>query len=282
MTELAVPFRLNDLRECRRSGRKVAMLTCYDFTTAQMMQRAGVQMLLVGDSAANVILGHDSTIPVPLDFMIELTKAVRRGAPNAFVVADMPFGTYGGDLKAAFENVVQMMKLSGADCVKMEVGATHVALIRELSANGVPVMAHIGLKPQSVGLIGGYKSQARTSESAMEMLKLAIELERAGAVALLIEAVPPEVSHRIVEHSTIPVIGCGAGGACHGHVVVMHDAVGFTEHPPRFVPKLGDIAPAMLEMFSKYVRMIESGAYPAAEHQYSMPEPERRKFATEL
>src|SRR4051812_23760313 len=166
---LSKKFTLNDLRAARASRAKVPMLTCYDFTTARLMQEAGVQALLVGDSAANVILGHDSTLPVPLEFMIELTAAVRRGAPLAFLVADMPFGSYAGDVKHSphwAENVFRTVKLSGCDCVKMEVAAGHADLVKTLADSGVAVMAHLGLRPQSVGLLGGYKYQGRTAEQA--------------------------------------------------------------------------------------------------------------------
>src|ERR1700742_3025136 len=164
-TPLAKKFSFSDLRAARKNGRKVAMLTCYDFTSARLMQEVGVPMLLVGDSAANVILGHDTTLPVSLDFMIEITAAVRRGAPHCFVVADMPFGSYGSTMLHWVENVYRMVKLSGCDCVKIEVAAGHAQLVRTLADAGVAVMAHLGLRPQSVG-ITGYKFQARTAIEA--------------------------------------------------------------------------------------------------------------------
>src|SRR5438132_12819586 len=159
MTALPRKYTLADLRAARQSGAKVAMLSCYDFTTARLMQEAGVPMLLVGDSAANVILGHETTLPVPLEFMIEITAAVRRGAPNAFVVGDMPFGTVASGLAEWTENVFRMVKLSGCDCVKIEVAAAHAALVKNLADAGVAVMAHIGLRTQSAGLLGGYRYQ---------------------------------------------------------------------------------------------------------------------------
>lgn len=280
MPALTKKFTLADLRAARASNQKLAMLTCYDFTTARVMQDAGVPMLLVGDSAANVILGYDTTVSAPLRFLIDITAAVRRGAPLCMVVADMPFGSYGGSFAQSlgFRNVVRMMKMTGADCVKMEVGREHLDLIRELSGIGIAVIAHLGLRPQSVSLMGGYKVRGRTAEEANSLVALALEMQNAGAAALLLEAVPPEVAARIVHRTTIPVIGCGAGPACHAHVIVTQDGVGLTSHKPKFVPNLGDLAKPMKEMFSRYVNEIGTGAYPSAEHNYEMPAEERAKF----
>jgi 3-methyl-2-oxobutanoate hydroxymethyltransferase len=280
MPALTKKFTFSDLRAARTANQKLAMLTCYDFTTARVMQETGVPMLLVGDSAANVILGFDTTVSAPLRFMIEITSAVRRGAPLCMVVADMPFGSYGGSIAHTFgfRNVVRVMKLTAADCVKMEVGIEHIELIRELSGIGVAVIAHLGLRPQAVGLLGGYKVRGRTAEEANSLVQLALQMQRAGAAALLLEAVPPEVSARIVEQTDIPVIGCGAGPACHAHVFVTQDGLGLTSHKPKFVPDLGDLATPMKEMFARYVNEIGSGAYPAPQHNYDMADDERTKF----
>lgn len=275
---LSKKFTLTDLRAARQSSAKIAMLTCYDFTTARLMQEAGVPALLVGDSAANVILGHDTTLPVSLDFMIEIAAAVRRGAPNCFVVADMPFGSYGSTLLNWTENVFRMVKLSGCDCVKMEVTAGHAELIKTLADAGVAVMAHLGLRPQSVGLLGGYKFQARTAAEAENLLTSALAMQEAGAAALLIEAVPPEVSQRVVAETSIPIIGCGAGPACHGHVFVTHDAIGLSPRHPRFAPSLGDVSEPLKQAFGRYVEQVKTGEYPAREHQYEMPVEEKAKF----
>jgi 3-methyl-2-oxobutanoate hydroxymethyltransferase len=279
---LSKKFTLSDLRAARSSGAKVPMLTCYDFTAARLMQEAAVPMLLVGDSAANVILGHPTTLPTSLSFMIEITAAVRRGAPLAFVTADMPFGSYAGDVRIGVRSVCRMVKLSGCDCVKLEVAAAHAELVRQLADNGVAVMAHIGLRPQSVNLLGGYKFQGRTADEAKKILALAIQMERAGAAALLLEAVPPEVAAVVVKQTSIPVIGCGAGPACHGSVVVTHDAIGLTPQPPRFVPVLGNVAKELKDCFARYVDQVSSAQYPAAEHQYKMPEDEKSKFLAEF
>jgi len=280
--ELTRKISLNDLRRARDGGgSKIAMLTCYDFTTARLMQQAGVPALLVGDSAGNVILGHPTTIPVGLPFMIEIAAAVRRGAPLAFVVADMPFGSYHGSVARGVKNVVRMVQRNGCDCVKLEVTSAQLDLVHELAGAGIAVMAHVGLRPQSIGLVGGYRAQGRTAEEARAILALSLQMQRAGAAALLIEAVPSEVAKAVVDATDIPVIGCGAGGYCHGHVFVTHDAVGLTPSSPRFAPKLGDLASPAVAAFSDYVRQVGAGEYPAPEHQYGMPPDELAKFLHE-
>jgi 3-methyl-2-oxobutanoate hydroxymethyltransferase len=271
-------FTLNDLRAARTTGKKVAMLTCYDFTTARLMQEAGVPTLLVGDSAASVILGHQSTVPVSLDFMIELTAAVRRGAPNVFLVGDMPFGSYQASNAQGFKNVARMLKLTGCDCIKLEVALSHATLIKRCADGGVAVMAHIGLRPQSVGLMGGYKSQGRTAISADAIVESAVLMQNAGAAALLLEAVPAEVTTAVVAATTVPVIGCGAGPACHGSVIVTPDALGLTPHRPKFAPLLQDLGVPLKAAFGEYVKQVSTGQYPAAEHLYQMPMEEKERF----
>ena len=272
---------IGDLRAARRSGERVPMLTCYDFSTARLMQEAGVPALLVGDSAANVILGHPTTLPVSLAFMIEITAAVRRGAPLALVVADMPFGSYQGSVARGTRNVFRMVKRTACDCVKLEAGECTLPLIRELADAGVAVMAHLGLRPQSVGVVGGYRYQGRTAVEAREIADIAERMEAAGAVALLLEAVPAEVGQAVVEAVQVPVIGCGAGPHCHGSVVVTHDAVGLSGpgSKPRFVPTLGDLAAPSVACFAEYADAVRSGRYPAPEHQYAMSDGERQKLA---
>jgi 3-methyl-2-oxobutanoate hydroxymethyltransferase len=269
---------LNDLRAARRDGTKLAMLTCYDYSTARLMHEAGVPALLVGDSAANVVLGHPTTIPVPLMLMIELTAGVRRGAPMSFVVGDMPFSSYGGSLDRGVRNVSRMLQLSGCDCVKLEVSESHLPLVRALADMGVAVMAHLGLRPQSVGLLGGYRAQGRNAADARDIVELAARMQRAGAATILLEAVPPEVAEAVVAATDLPVIGCGAGPHCHGHVVVTHDAVGLTPNPPRFVPKLADLASPAVAAYAQYVRLVREGMYPAPEHEYHMEAEQRLSF----
>jgi 3-methyl-2-oxobutanoate hydroxymethyltransferase len=263
-------FGLSDLRSARQTGAKVAMLTCYDFTTARLMEEAGVPALLVGDSAASVILGHPSTLPVSLDFMIELAAAVRRGAPNCFVVADMPFGSYQASAATGVKNVCKMMQLSGADCVKLEVAPSHARLVRKITDAGVAVMAHLGLRPQAVGLLGGYRAQGRNAREADEIVRQAEQMQKAGAAAILLEAVPPEVSEAVVNAIGLPVIGCGAGPACHGSVVVMQDLLGLTPRQPRFVQADETVKTKLIDVFENYVSDVSEGRYPGTEHQYRM------------
>jgi 3-methyl-2-oxobutanoate hydroxymethyltransferase len=277
-TPLSKKFTISDLRAARKTGKKVPMLTCYDFTTAKLMQQAGVPALLVGDSAANVILGYDTTLPVPLSVMIELTAAVRRGAPLCLVIADMPFGSYHGSLDRGVQSVCKMVKRTGCDAVKIEAAESQFRLISELADAGVAVIAHLGLKPQSVGLLGSYRFQGRTADDAMGIVNSAVEMQDAGAAGILLEAVPPEVSAAVVEAVGVPVIGCGAGSACDSHVFVTHDALGLSERTPRFVPNLGDLAQPMIHHFADYVKMVESGEYPSAEHCYEMPADEKKVF----
>jgi 3-methyl-2-oxobutanoate hydroxymethyltransferase len=272
-------FTMSDLRAARQSGRPVAMLTCYDFSTAKIMQAAGIRALLVGDSAANVILGHDTTLPVSLDFMIEITAAVRRGAPLAMVIADMPFGSYHQSNAQGVRNVTRMAQVSGCDCVKLEASEHQARLIGLLSDAGVAVMAHIGLRPQSVNLLGGYRVQGRAAGDAEKLVETAIQLERAGAAAILLEATPPPVAQAVVDAVKVPIIGCGAGPACHGHVFVTHDALGLTPATPKFVPHLADLAGSMKAAFADYIRQVEAGEYPGPQHAYEMSDEELTKFS---
>ena len=256
------------------------MLTCYDFTTARLMQSVGVPMLLVGDSAASVILGHESTLPISLDFLIELTAGVRRGAPLAMVIADMPFGSYHESVAQGVRNVVRMVQLSGCDCVKLEVAPGHGELVKTLADAGVAVIAHFGLRPQSIGVLGAYKAQGRTADAAERLVTMAKQMQDHGAAAILVEAIPPQVSQRIVAATGVPVIGCGAGPACHAHVVVTQDLLGLTPNQPKFVPRLGEAATMLKQILARYVDEIAGGAYPAAEHQYDMLPGEGDRFKT--
>jgi 3-methyl-2-oxobutanoate hydroxymethyltransferase len=254
------------------------MLTCYDYTTARLMQEAGVPALLVGDSAANVILGYDSTLPVSLEFMIEITAAVRRGAPLSLLLADMPFGSYQESVSQGVRNVSRMIKATGCDAVKLELSAGQSKLISALADAGVAVVAHLGLRPQAVGLLGGYKFQGRTEREAQNILASALQMEDAGAAAILLEAVPPEVANAVVEQTTVPIIGCGAGPGCHSCVIVTQDALGLTPHRPRFVPSLADMAEPLRKSFETFVDHVTGGTYPAPEHDYVMPPEERVRF----
>lgn len=266
-------FTLEDLREARRTGKSLAMLTCYDYSMARLMEEVGVPLLLVGDSAANVILGHPSTLPVSLSFMIEITRAVRRGSPSSFLIADMPFGSYQASDESAMRNICEMVKETNCDCVKLEVSPSHASLVERCRDAGIPVMAHLGLKPQSVNLLGGYKAQGRTSDAMEAIVEQARLFERSGAASILLEAVPPEVSAAVVGAVDVAVVGCGAGPACHAHVVVVHDLLNLTERAPKFVPTGEDLSDAIKRAFRRYVEVVHTGAYPGPEHLYKKQAP---------
>ncbi|HEY0009850.1 MAG TPA: 3-methyl-2-oxobutanoate hydroxymethyltransferase [Tepidisphaeraceae bacterium] len=270
-------FTLNDLRLARSAGPPRAMLTCYDYTTATLLEQAGVPLILVGDSASNVILGHASTLPVTLSFMIEITAAVKRGTSRALVIGDMPFGSYHASESQAIRNVAKMIKRSHCDAVKIEAGHTQVELVSKLADAGVAIIAHLGLRPQAVGLMGGYRYQGRTVREAQQIVDLAVQFSQAGAAAILLEAVPPEVSERVVDHVAVPVIGCGAGPACHAHVVVLQDLLHQTPHRAKFVPSTPP-AGSLIETAKRFVMEVESRAYPSQAHCYEMPPDEKAKF----
>jgi 3-methyl-2-oxobutanoate hydroxymethyltransferase len=269
---------LTHLRNARRDNTKLPILTCYDFTMARLMQEAGLPAILVGDSAANVVLGHDTTLPVSLDFMIDITSAVRRGAPLALLIGDMPFGSYQASPEQALSNTFRMIKSTNCDAVKFEATDEHAPLVRALSAAGVAVVCHLGLRPQSVNVLGGYRFQGKTALEAQKIVALSLLMEQSGAAAILLEAVPPEVANAVIEVCSVPVIGCGAGPACHASVIVTHDALALTKNQPRFVPTLADIATPLREAFARYVSDLTSGKYPGPQHNYSMPAEEQTKL----
>ncbi len=252
------------------------MLTCYDATTAGLLTAGGVDVLLVGDTAAQMILGYDSTLPAEMDFMVTITAAVRRGAPEAFVMADMPFGSYQCGKDAGVANAIRFVKEAGADAVKLEVDRTMTPLVERMVHAGVPVVAHIGSRPQHIRAKGGYRSAGRRRAEADGIVEDARVMLDAGVAMLLIEAVPAEVSRRIVElpppvpEAPVPVIGCGAGPVCHGHVVVLHDVLGLTDWHPPFAPPLADLGGQIRTAAGQWARLVESGQYLKDDHPYRM------------
>lgn len=268
---------LRDWRKWAQARQPFALLTCYDATTAKWLWRGGVSSFLVGDTAAQLILGHDSTLPAKMPFMLELTAAVRRGAPNALVMADMPFGSYQVDEAEAVRNAIAFMQDAGADCVKLEVDGSHATLVEKLAQAGVPVVAHIGSRPQQVRVDGGYKAAGRDKREADLLVDTAQLMIAMGATALLVEAVPDDVSRRIVEKARhprtaerIPVIGCGAGPACDGHVVVLQDLMGMSDWQPPFAPPLATVGQALQDAASKWCQQVQSGRYLAEGGVYHM------------
>lgn len=270
---------LRDWRQWAQAKQPFAMLTCYDATTAKWLWRGGVGSFLVGDTAAQLILGHDSTLPAKMPFMLELTAAVRRGAPEALVMADMPFGSYQADEAEAVRNAVAFMQDAGADCVKLEVDGGHAALVEKLSQAGVPVVAHLGSRPQQVRVDGGYKSAGRSPRDADVLVDTAQLMIAMGAAVLLVEAVPDEVSRRIVDKARhprsgerVPVIGCGAGPACDGHVVVLQDLMGMSDWQPPFAPPVAQVGEQMQAAAESWCRQVEAGRYLADGGVYRMKE----------
>lgn len=261
------PHTIHDLRGFKERGERFAMLTAYDYLSAQILDEAGIPVLLVGDSLAMVVLGHDSTLPVTVDEMLHHTRAVARGAQRAVVVGDMPFGSYQGDPDLAVTNAVRFLKEGGAAAVKIE--GPQVQLTARLVRAGIPVMAHLGLTPQSVHQLGGYKVQGRERDAADQLLADASALEEAGAFALVLEAVPAEVGRRVTEALAIPTIGIGAGPDTDGQVLVFHDFVGLTSgRLPRFVKAYAGLRSEILGAAKTFQAEVASGDYPSAEHVY--------------
>lgn len=264
-----VKINLSTLNAMRQKLRPIAMLTCYDFPSATILAKCGVHILLVGDSAATTILGESSTIHATMDFMVLLTCAVRRGAPDVCVMADMPFASYATE-ESAVANGKRFLVEAGADCVKLECDGRHEGIVRAMAMAGIPVCAHLGLLPQRAAQQGGYRYQGRTDQEADNVVRDSLAMVRAGAAMLLLEAVPDRVSRRVVDQVVCPVLGCGAGPSCHGHVMVLHDMLGYTAKPPRFVECFGDVPTAISDAAKAYVRAVETREYPQLRHQYGV------------
>lgn len=252
-----------------KGKRKLAVLTAYDWTTAKLLDDAGMAIVLVGDSLAMTALGYETTVPVSLTEMLHHTAAVARGVKNALVVGDMPFLSYQVTVDQAVLNAGRFIKEGGAAAVKIEGGAFRKPVIEALVANGIPVMGHIGLTPQSVNQLGGYRVQGNNAESAIQLIDDARALEAAGVFSIVIECVPAAVAAEITAAVHVPTIGIGAGANCDGQVLVTHDLLGLpTAHRPRFVKTYAELEPALRNAFEAYRREVESGTFPAAEHGY--------------
>jgi 3-methyl-2-oxobutanoate hydroxymethyltransferase len=260
---------IRDLAEATRRGEKWPMITAYDALTARIFDDAGIPALLVGDSAAMVVYGHDSTLPVTVDELIPLVRAVVRGAPRALVIADLPFGSYQASPAQAIETAAAFMKQGGAQAVKLEGGTAMLPQVEALASAGVPVIGHLGLTPQSVNLLGGYRVQGR-GEAGELLLRDAKAMEAAGACAVVLEVVPAELAARVSEVLTIPTIGIGAGAGTDAQVIVWQDLVGLTPGPhPRFVTPYADVRSVISEAVAAWGADVASGAYPTAAHEYA-------------
>jgi 3-methyl-2-oxobutanoate hydroxymethyltransferase len=250
------PITLKTLRAMARKAQPFACLTCYDATTARWLARAGVHVLLVGDTAAEVILGYQRTIDMPLDVLLALTAGVKRGAPDRVIMGDMPFMSYHADESEAIKNAARFLTQGLADIVKLEVDASYAPLVAKLARAGIPVCAHIGSRPQHAAMTGGYVGAGRTPADAQRILTDAIAMEQAGAVMLLIEAVPETLTAEILKSTTLPAIGIGAGTACHGQVLVLQDLLGMSDKPPVFAPALAQIGPQIEQTAREWVDLV--------------------------
>jgi 3-methyl-2-oxobutanoate hydroxymethyltransferase len=258
-----------DLMEMKKRGEKVTWITAYDFPMASFAEQAGIDMILVGDSLGMVVLGYQGTIPVTMQDCISHSQAVRRGAPNTFTIGDMPFGSYQISDEEAVRNAVRFLKEADMDAIKLEGGRRVLSKIRAISDAGIVVFGHIGLTPQSSGQLGGFKAQGRDVNSARELIKDAVAIQEAGARALLLEAVPPELTEYIWKKLDIPVYSIGAGLPCDGQLVICGDAIGlFQAFTPKFVKKYANVAEIIVNGFKEYVDDVKNLKFPEDKHVY--------------
>ncbi len=257
---------IHDLRAYKSEGKRFTMLTAYDFPTAQILDRAGVPVLLVGDSVGRNVLGYPNELPVTMRDMLHHVKAVVRGAEHAMVVGDMPFMSFQAATEDGIRNAGRLVKEGGAHAVKIE--GVHLDLVQRLVDIGIPVMAHVGLTPQSVYGLGGFRVQGR-GEAAAKVLEQAIQLEKAGAFAIVLEAVPAELGAEITRAVQVPTIGIGAGPGCDAQVLVIHDLLGITEHPPKLAKAYADLRAEMTTAVEAFVRDVADGTFPDPDHSYS-------------
>jgi 3-methyl-2-oxobutanoate hydroxymethyltransferase len=282
MMNVREPLSLPEVAAMKRSGTKLVMVTAYDHPSARLASEAGVDLILVGDSAGNNVLGYDTTVPVTMDEAAMMTAAVARARPRALVVGDLPFGSFQASDEDAVASAVRLVK-AGADAVKLEGAGTMVSRVRAIVDAGIPVMGHLGLTPQSATALGGMKAQGRTAVTARQLLAGARELAEAGAFSLVLESVPARIATHITESLAIPTIGIGAGPGCDGQVLVWHDLLGINEGPaPRFVKRYADVAGEIRRGLAAFAAEVRSGAYPADEHVYKIAGDELRAFEEEL
>lgn len=262
----------------KQAGEKIVMLTAYDYPMARFAQDAGVDMILVGDSLGMVVLGYDSTMPVTVEDMIHHGRAAKRGANDTFVVVDMPFGSYHGDMNDTLKTAVRMMQETGADALKVEGGDEVVAVIKKLTSAGIPVVAHLGLLPQSAGVLGGYKVQGKTKQQAEKLMYDAELVEKAGACAVVLECIPHQLTKMVSQRLTIPTIGIGAGADADGQVLVVNDMLKFGKHHvPKFVETFAEVGPIIENGMKAYVKGVKTGTFPTLTHSFTMDEEELPK-----
>jgi len=267
------------LNQKMENGEKITMMTAYDYPTASLVDQAGIDTILVGDSLAMVMLGYESTVPVTMDEMIHHCKAVCRGAKSSFIIGDMPFMSYQVSIEKAIENAGRFIKEASCDSVKLEGGSEMAPVVKAVVDAGIPVCAHIGLTPQTATKLSGFRVQGKDAESARELVQSAKDLEEAGAFMIVMECIPDLVAARITKELKIPTIGIGAGKDCDGQVLVYHDLVGlFERFTPKFVKQYVNLAPQVREALMKYKEEVESGAFPGPEHSFAMKAEEAEKI----
>lgn len=264
---------VSTFREQKAKGEKISMLTAYDYSTAKLMDEAGINGILVGDSLGMVVLGYEDTLPVTMEDMIHHTAAVCRGAKNTLVVGDMPFMSYHVSVEEAVYNAGRLMKEGRCQAVKLEGGASVCPQIRAITNASIPVMAHIGLTPQSINAFGGFKVQGKSEEAAKKLLEDAKAVEEAGAFAVVLECVPAKLAELISKSISIPTIGIGAGAGCDGQILVYQDMLGlFSDFTPKFVKKYANVGEMMTQAFRDYIADVQEGSFPAPEHTFAISE----------
>lgn len=262
---------VSTLQQAKENGQKITMLTAYDYSTAKLMDEAGIDMILVGDSLGNVILGYEDTISVTMEDMIHHGAAVSRGVKETMVVVDMPFMSYQISVEEAVTNAGRLMKEGRANAVKLEGGKSVCPQIKAITQAGIPVVAHLGLTPQSINALGGYKVQGKSEDAAKKLLEDALAVQEAGAFALVLECVPTKLASLITKKLTIPTIGIGAGNECDGQVLVYQDMLGmFSDYVPKFVKQFAQVGEIMKKAFSDYKEEVASGAFPAEKNSYKI------------
>lgn len=274
---------IHTLREMKERNEPIAMLTAYDYPMALLEEKAGVEIILCGDSLGMTVYGMDSTLPVTMDMMINHAKAVRRGAPTAYLVGDMPYMSYQVSKEEAIRNAGRFMAEAECDCIKLEGGKEMADTVAAIVRASIPVMGHIGLTPQSIAQLGGFKAQGRSAEAALKLVEDAKALEEAGASLLLVEAVPPVVLSAITKALTIPVISLGAGEDAAGQLLIVHDILGFFDRfVPKFVKQYANLNGTILESLSQYVNEVKTGQFPGEEHTYGIDKKEEAKLLEQL
>ncbi len=267
------------LQQKKEEGQKITMMTAYDFPTASLVDQAGIDTTLVGDSLGMVMLGYESTVPVTMEEMIHHSRAVRRGTKYAFVIGDMPFMSYQVSLEQAIENAGRFMKEAGCDSVKLEGGTEMAHVVKAIVDAGIPVCGHIGLTPQTASKLSGFKVQGKDAESARELVKSAKDLEEAGAFMIVMECIPDLLAERITGELKIPTIGIGAGTDCDGQVLVYHDLVGlFERFTPKFVKQYINLSPKIREALVQFREEVEAGSFPGPEHSFAMKKEEAERI----